>query len=151
MLPEPSFRIGLSDDAHVVVSPTRRERPEATDYWDGNWVHATVTIAAGAFRGSFEAQLRADEFARFRDELRSLYRTLAGRAVFAPMEPWLKIEIEGDGKGHFRASCEAHDRPGTGNKLTFSVDFDQTDLPAILAGLDAVCEAFPVRGSPDAR
>ena len=103
----PSFRIGSSNRVHVIVSPSRRERPEATDYWDGNWVYATVTIAAGAFRGSFEAQLRADEFADFRDELRPLYENLAGRAAFRPMEPWLLIEIKGDGKGHFHAACRA--------------------------------------------
>ena len=34
------------------------------------------------------------------------------------------------------------------DKLAFTVDFDQTELPAILKGLDAICEAFPVVGSP---
>jgi len=86
-----AFRIGHSNREHVIVSPSRRERPHDTDYWDGNWVYATVTIAAGAFRGSFEAQLRADEFANFRDELRPLYENLAGRAAFRPMEPWVTV------------------------------------------------------------
>jgi hypothetical protein len=144
----PAFRIGASNRAHVIVSPSRRENPKAADYWDGNWVCATVTVAAGAFRGSFEAQLRSDEFLRFRDGLRPLYEKLAGRAVFDPMEPWLRIEVEGDGKGHFHASCKACDQPGIGNALSFAVDFDQTELPAILEGLDAICEAFRVVGSP---
>jgi hypothetical protein len=143
-----AFRIGSSNRAHVNVSPTRRENPEAADYWDGNWVFATVTIAAGAFRGSFDAQLRTDEFRRFRDQLRPLYEKLTGRAIFDPMEPWLRIEVEGDGKGHFHASCKADDQPGVGNKLSFGIDFDQTELPDILKGLDAICEAFPVVGSP---
>jgi hypothetical protein len=37
---------------------------------------------------------------------------------------------------------------GVGNVLTFWVDFDQTDLPDILKGLDRLCEAFPVIGAP---
>jgi hypothetical protein len=81
-----AFRIGASNRAHVIVNPTRRQYPDATDYWDGNWVYATITIAAGALRGSFEAQLRADEFASFREQLRPLASNLAGRAVFEPME-----------------------------------------------------------------
>jgi hypothetical protein len=146
-----SFRIGQANRAHVIVCPSRRERPHATDYWDGNWVEAGIEIAAGSFSGSFPAALRADEFVQFRDQLRPLYEKLTGRAVFDPMEPWLRIEVEGDGKGRFHAACKAFDRLGTGNALTFTIDFDQTELPASLKGLDAICEAFPVVGSPDAR
>jgi hypothetical protein len=64
------------------------------------------------------------------------------------MEGWLKIDIEGDGKGHFHAACVALDQPGIGSKLAFGVDFDQTELPEILRGLDAICETFPVVGKP---
>jgi hypothetical protein len=132
----------------MVVRPSRRERPEATDYWDGNWVYATVKIAARAFRGEFEAQLRADEFASFRNQILPLHEKLVGRATFETTEGWLRVEIEGDGKGHFRADCVAVDQPGMGNRLSFKIDFDQTELPDILCGLDAVCEAFPVIGKP---
>jgi hypothetical protein len=39
-------------------------------------------------------------------------------------------------------------QPGIGNRLTFGLDFDQTELPEILRGLDAICAAFPVIGKP---
>jgi hypothetical protein len=142
------FRVGRSNRAHLIVSVSRRENPEATDYWDGNWLIAAVTVTAGGFRGCFDAQLRSDEFVRFRDQLRPLYEKLVGRAVFDPTEPWLRIEIEGDGKGHFHATCRATDQVGLGNTLSFTVDFDQTELPEILNGLEAVCSAFPVFGAP---
>jgi hypothetical protein len=144
----PQFRIGSSNRAHVIVSPSRRQHPEAHDYWDGNWVYASVRIAARGFRGDFQAQLRAEEFASFRDQLKLLNEKLDGRAKFATMEGSLRIEIEGDGKGHFHAECAAVDQPGMGNRLTFTIDFDQTELPDIMRGLDAVCEAFPVVGKP---
>jgi hypothetical protein len=102
-----AFRIGGSDRDHLVVSPSHREFPELKDYWDGNWVYATVKIAARAFRGEFEAQLRAEEFVAFRDQLRPLYEKLRGGAKFRTMEGWLTIGIQGDGKGHFHAACEA--------------------------------------------
>jgi len=145
----PSFRIGRSN-AHVSVSvsPSRREFPELADYWDGNWVYATISIVAGGFRGEFEAQLRTEEFVRFRDELGPLHNSLVGRAKFDTMEEWLSIDIAGDGKGHFHADCVAIDMPGTGNRLTFGIDFDQTDLPEILGGLNAITKAFPVVGAP---
>lgn len=150
MLPNvdtPSFQIGRSN-ARVSVNPSRREFPELADYWDGNWVYATISIVAGGFRGEFEAQLRTEEFLRFRDELRPLHDSLIGRAKFETMEGWLSIDIMGDGKGHFHADCVAVDMPGTGNHLSFGVDFDQTDLPEILKGLDAITQTFPVIGAP---
>ena len=150
MDPAPAFRIGTSNRAHIVVGASRRQHPEARDYWDGNWLLGTVSIATGAFRGSFEAQFRADEFVRFRDQLRALYEKLVGRAVFDPMEPWLRIEVEGDGRGHFRVRCRADDQPGVGNTLTFSLEFDQTELPGVLVDQDVICEAFPVIAAPGA-
>lgn len=143
---EPAFRIGRSSREHVVVCVSRREHPEASDYWDGNWVYASVEIAAGVFRGTFEAQLRAEDFVRFRDQLRPLYENLGASATFDTMEGWLGIDIKGDGKGHFHAACTAVDQPGVGNRLTFGIDFDQTELPDILRGLDAICTAVPVIG-----
>ncbi len=143
----PCCQIGRAN-TYVAIAPRCRERPEALDYWDGNWISTTITIAAGAFRGEFEAQLRAEEFVRFRDEVRPLYANLIGRAKFETMEEWLAIAIDGDGKGHFHASCVAVDLPGTGNRLTFAIDFDQTDLPEILRGLAAIISAFPVIGAP---
>jgi hypothetical protein len=143
-----AFRIGGSDDDHVIVRPSRRLFPELNDYWDGNWICATVDIAAGSFRGEFEGQFRNEEFVRFRDQLRVLYERIKGGARLETLEGQLAISVEGDGKGHFHAACVALDQPGIGNRLTFGLDFDQTELPDILRGLDATCAAFPVVGKP---
>jgi hypothetical protein len=123
-----AFRIGGSNREHVIVRATRRERPEASDYWDGNWVSATVKIAAGAFRGEFEAQLRAEEFVGFRDQLRPLFESLKGHAKFETTEGWLTIDVQGDGKGHFTRPVSPMDEPRIGNQLTFGLDFDQTEV-----------------------
>ena len=56
--------------------------------------------------------------------------------------------MDGDGKGHFRATCRATDPVGVGNTLSFAIEFDQTELPEILEGLDGVCDAFPVVRAP---
>lgn len=141
-----AFRIGASNREHLIVRPGAHERPEDGDHWDGNWVNATIEIAAHAFRGNVEAQLRAEDFVRFRDQLRPLSENLGGSARFVTMEDWLSVQIQGDGKGHFHAACVAVDQPGMGNRLTFGIDFDQTELPEVLRGLDAICEAIPVVG-----
>jgi hypothetical protein len=59
----------------------------------------------------------------------------------------LGIEVKGDVMGHFTAECEAIDQAGIGNRLSFTLSFDQTDIPAILRGLGSVVEEFPVLGT----
>jgi hypothetical protein len=142
------LRIGSKNNEYLLVEPTRWEFPDCEEYWDANWFYASVTIAAGGFRGSFEALLRAEEFVRFRDELRPLQQSLNGQAKFETMEHWLAIDVEGDGRGHFAARCEARDQPGVGNTLSFTLSFDQTELPAILRDLDEIARRFSVRGVP---
>jgi hypothetical protein len=142
-----AFRLGSSEREHIIVRPSRREHPDPAHSDDRSWICASIEVAAGAFRGTFEATLRAEEFVRFRDELRPLYERLTGQATFDTMEGWLRIHVQGDGKGHFHAACEAIDEPGLGNRLSFKIDFDQTELPAIVSGLDAICEAAPVAGA----
>jgi hypothetical protein len=130
------------------IAPTRREFPDLNDFWDGNWVYATVRLQAGAFRAEYEAQLRTTDFQLFRQQLGVLYERLTGTAAFDAMEDWIKLQVVGDGKGHMTAKCTARDYPGTGNTLTFTLQFDQTDVPRMLRELDAILAAFPVRGQP---
>lgn len=144
----PKAVIGRPGGDHVRIRLTRRELPEATDYWDGNWIYADVALRAGAFRGEYEARLRSDELARFYASLGPLYDRLTGEAVLDSMEKWVRVRLAGDGKGHIAASCEAQDAPGTGNLLTFELELDQTDLPRILRELEAILAAFPVIGEP---
>ena len=143
---EEELLLRVGDDDHVIIAPKYRKYPDSADYWDGNWVDAKVRVVAGAFRGAYDADLRAEEFASFRDALKHLHQDLGGRAAFETMEDWISIRVKGDGRGHFEAECEARDRPGMGNRLAFALTFDQTDVPRMLQSLDAICEAFPVVG-----
>ena len=58
----PRLLLGSESGEHLLVEPMRRERPDAADFWDGNWICADVRLRAGAFRGKYEAILRAEEF-----------------------------------------------------------------------------------------
>jgi hypothetical protein len=55
--------LGADRSEQLSVLVTRREFPDASDYWDGNWVYATIQIRAGAFHGEYEALLRTNELA----------------------------------------------------------------------------------------
>ncbi|WP_394844908.1 hypothetical protein LZC95_48665 [Pendulispora brunnea] len=140
--------LGATDGEHLAVRARRRSHADCADYWDGNWLDCAIEVCAGGFRGSMNADLRAEEFVEFRDALGALHRRLAGTATFQTMERWLTIKVVGDGRGHFEADCELRDAPGTGNRLHCTLGFDQTELPLMLRGLDAIVDAFPVVGRP---
>ena len=136
--------------ARIEVRPLMRSHAGATDYWDGNWIDCLITAAAGGFRAEYTACLRAEELAGFRRDLERLYEELEGRGGFKSIEEWLTIEVIGDGRGHFRGPCRLRDRAGDGNTLLFDIEFDETDIPAMIGQMRRIESDFPVVGSPAA-
>lgn len=141
--------IGHPPGEHIGISVRSRLHPSATDYWDGNWLVSVVDVKVGGFLGRIDADLRAEEFVSFRQELDALSERPTGTAQFDTMEGWVQLRLAGRSGGHLDVSGTVVDRPGTGNRLHFRIDgLDQTCLPAIIASLRVIEEAFPVLGDP---
>jgi len=132
----------------LTITLLGRSHPEATDYWDGNWVMAAVGVAVGGFRGSVNGDLRTEELARFHEKLAMLQLSLRGTAEFETMEEWLSIRVTGDGRGHMMFRCVVRDQPGIGNTLDFSLATDQTFTRNTVIELGDAVQAFPVIGKP---
>ena len=147
---ETTLLIGKPTSEFLQVRIIRRGAPDATDYWDGNWLVGGVSLKVGGFSGNFEADFRTTDFARFESALGALYRTLTGQAELKTDEEQLGITVIGDGHGHFEARCVARDEAGIGNLLDFTLQFDQTEIPAILTQLEHIASQFPIRGAPAA-
>jgi hypothetical protein len=130
----------------LTIALLGRSYPEASDYWDGNWVRAAVELAAGGFRGSVRGDLRTEELAQFSDQFARLQDSLRGTAEFATMERWLAIRARGDGKGHITFRCVIRDQPGIGNTLECTLATDQTFTRTTVAELTAAVRKFPVIG-----
>ncbi len=146
--------IGQPEGEYVELNVLRRTHPTAKDFWDGNWLSCKISVKAGAWKGSFEANLRAEEFVALRKQLEEFYGKLSGEVAFdtqfEPLEPWLKLKLTGDGLGHIAVEGEAMDHVGWGNTLRFTLrDIDQTYLPAVISQLKDVEDAFPVVGRED--
>jgi len=75
------FILGSSAGDHLKVEVVQRQHPSETDYWDGNWIRAVVSVSAGPWRGSYEASLRADEIAEFRNQLQTLSSYISQEAA----------------------------------------------------------------------
>ena len=129
--------IGSRVGDHVII------RVGEADYSGGlDWVPSTLDVTAGAWHATFDAMLCARDFASFRTELESLYATLSGSAAFNTIEEQLQLDCEVDNLGHIAIACLASDRPGDGNRLSFALQLDQSDLPEIidqLRQIEATC------------
>lgn len=143
---KPFLFIGQLGRNHLIAQATRRLYPLCKDYYDGNWVTTRVEITAGGFRGTFAASLRAEEFLSFRDELLLLNANQSSHARFSSLEEWLTIEIERTGPGNYVAHCAAIDGQENGSELKFQIQFNQTEMPAILKSLDKIVAEFPIIG-----
>ncbi|MCA1559767.1 MAG: hypothetical protein LC804_05700 [Acidobacteria bacterium] len=133
----------------MLIRPLSRCHPGLFDYWDGNWIDCELEIVAGGFRGGFRADLRSEEFYTFLQEVEGLTRAVQGTASFATMEGRIALSLTGDGNGHIRVAGDAIDVAGTGNRLQFGFDTDQTYLPPICRSLEHLLAAFPVTGTAD--
>jgi hypothetical protein len=146
--------IGHPDGDHIVLRVLRRKHPFATDYDDGNWVDVEVSITVRPWRGAFNADLRTEEFARFRKELAELMNGARQEAMFAPMEPWLEftLELGSSGEVHLKGESgpEGFGRIFNETRLEFEApDFmDQASLPSVTQQLEAIEREFPVIGGP---
>ena len=120
-------------------------RAPVGEYWDDNWLNVEIRVCAGGFRGSVDATMITSELSKFLDELRPLQETLSGSAELVTMEEQLSLQLVGDGRGHVELRGEVADAPVIGNRLHFTLKFDQSQLGASIRELEAVVLQFPVR------
>ena len=140
------FRIGRTESECLSVRILGRTHPGRVD-WEANWLNAEVEIRAGGFRGLFGANLLVGELSSLRDDLSRLYSFELREAAFDAYDGQLSIKIKGDGLGNFTAECDAMDEDGC--RLTFSLSFDQTEIPKTLRGLEALLREYPFLGTGD--
>lgn len=140
-----TFAFGHSEQERVEVDVHGYERAPVGEYWDDNWLRVDIRVRAGGFRGKASAMIITSELTKFLSELRPLLETLSGSAEFTTMEEQLSLRLTGDGKGHVELRGEVSDQAGVGNRLHFTLQFDQSQLRASIHELERVTSEFPVR------
>ena len=140
-----TFSFGHSEQERIEVDVHGYERTPVGEYWDDNWLRVDIRVRAGGFRGKASATIITSELTKFLSELRPLVETLAGSAEFTTMEEQLSLRLAGDGKGHVELRGEVSDQAGFGNRLDFTLQFDQSQLRASIHELERVTSEFPVR------
>ena len=139
------FSFGHSEQERVEVDVLHYERAPVGEYHDNNWLSVEIRVCAGGFRGKAAAAILTHELVEFASRIRPLFETLSGSAIFATMEGQLTFRLVGDGKGHLELRGEVADQAGIGNRLHFTLQFDQSQLGASIRELDRVISQFPIR------
>jgi hypothetical protein len=122
------------------------ERPTDNDnYHDANWLTAQVKVAAGGFRGGFNAAFLTAEIDDLCTKLKELYASLKGRKEWETMEGQLRLSFQGNGLGGIELQGDALDQAGIGNRLSFRLQFDQTQLAQSMSQLDELMSKYPIR------
>ena len=122
----------------------QRQFPSASDYWDGNWLIVRAQMEANGARikcgGPF---LMTTDIKHFRDGLMTMVNTLAGEATLMGLEPELNLLLKMEKLGHVEGVIEI--TPDHLNQHhSFTVAADQSYLPALIRGCDAILDRFPV-------
>ena len=138
-------QIGRASGNHIIVVVHARERPDASDADDGNWLVTSCEFRLGAFQGRTTPSLRAEELSAFLGNLQGLYANLVGSAVLQTMEDMLVVKVTTSGRGDVVVTGYATSEiGGFGHRLSFEIgDLDQTDLRPIIDELSEVVEQFP--------
>ena len=120
--------IGQSTSDHVMIN--RISAPDRE-----GWLRARVSVQSAVWSGKLRAVFMAGELSRFGFEIEKLYKELKGKAELRPMEPFLEMIFEGDGRGHIEVKGTACHQLGAGTRLEFEFELDQTQLPTIAKAL----------------
>ncbi|GGB44237.1 hypothetical protein GCM10007199_07040 [Fictibacillus barbaricus] len=70
----------LGEDTQIEIEVIRRKYPNATDYWDINWVDCTVSVNIPGYKAHFSADLTTNEIRDFYTELIRMETDLKGQA-----------------------------------------------------------------------
>jgi len=124
-----------------------RQFPDATDYYDGNWLIVTAHCgSSGASVWTSGAILLVQDLVGWAQQCEALRQGERSEAELAPMEAELKVVVQrSDGLGHFVMNVNITPNNMTQNH-TFKFEIDQTYLPEITRQCRAIEARFPVRG-----
>src|SRR5690606_10205061 len=132
---------------YIQIEPLHRLYSGSELDWDKNWISAKITVAAGAFNGTYIADLTTFDFKNFNHDLHNLYDNLNGSLEVRDLEGYVKLVIKGDGIGHFNLRAICCDRPGLDSaELRFELSFDQTFIRPMVNSLKQITEKFPIIG-----
>ena len=126
-----------------------RQFPDATDYWDGNWLRITAHCGThGADVWTTGPILNLPAVVSWLAELEDLNHSLTGSASLVPLEVELSVTLTAGELGHISMEVEITPDNVT-QEHTFRFELDQSYLEPVIASCRKIVNNYPVRGTPD--
>lgn len=123
-----------------------RERSGTSDYWDDNWLRATVHCSAARSDVWAEGSiLHLTEIAAWLAALENMAKTLTGVANMECMEPYLNVSMEAGKHGAIQMTVDLTPDHMT-QKHQFKYDIDQSYLSALTSSCRHILETYPIVG-----
>jgi len=142
------MRIAATDGSFLDIRFSGRTWPQATDFWDGNWLNATARGSSCGLQGSVDLRLRVDELHSLSAKLADLPRSHTGQLAFWPMEPNLKLTFQIGPPEALNVFVELQPDLAGPAHMTFELRLDQSSIPSIISQLAADLAPFPQVGQP---
>jgi hypothetical protein len=125
-----------------------RQFPDATDYWDGNWLRATAHCGThGADVWTTGSILHVPDIVGWLADLERMKTSLTGEANLVPLEPELRVKLAATQLGHISMEVEITPDNVT-QEHTFHFDLDQSYLDPVIESCRNLVTEYPVRGAP---
>ena len=136
---EPSLRFG-----GFSLWVDQRQFPDASDYWDGNWLMVRARMGASGARVECEGPiLMTTDVKQFRDQLAAMVDSLTGEATLMGLEPEINVVLTMQKMGQVEATIEiTADHINQHHRFTF--ELDQSYLPGLVRSCEAILDQFPV-------
>lgn len=142
-------------DPHIELAGLRiwfhgRQFPDATEYWDANWLMATACCKAqGAAVKTGGSIIHLSELLTWLKQIESIQKNLLGPANLDCMEPELSVYLVGDGRGHIAVKVEiTPDHLKQAHEFEFEID--QTYLTKLARQCRNVLAEYPLKYAEDA-
>lgn len=119
--------------------------PDADDYWDANWLVVRACMETDGARVECNGPiLMTADIDRFRGQLAVMAMTIKGEAALQPLEPNLKLVLKMDSRGQIEFTLEITP-DHMAQQHSFTLDADQTCLPALVESCDAILTRYPIK------
>jgi hypothetical protein len=125
-----------------------RQFPDATDYWDANWLNVTVHCGGKASTVMISGNLiHLSEITQLLSGIKKLHKNLKGKAEMQCTEPNLSVELEAEKLGHIKMTVNI--TPDyLYEKHTYLFEIDQSYLTKFISECESVLEEYPILGKP---
>ncbi len=122
-----------------------RQFPNATDFWDGNWLRVTAILSTSTSMVRTEGPIvHLREIYGLKAECEKLYETLSGQATLACLEPNLSVKITAGTSGHIDIEVSVVPDQFT-ERHEYKTTSDQTYLPGVIQQCEGILEQYPIR------